>query len=448
MKPSYPCAHAVVLGAGESGLGAALLLRRRGARSTVFDSRPSPAATKTLQAIGAEVISAAPETPLPPNADLCVVSPGVPPEHPWIRQARDRGLRIVPEFEFGWSAFGGQTLAVTGTNGKSSAVKFAAGCLQRAGLRAVPCGNYGPSVCRIVAEQPDIEWLVMELSSFQLELSAAFRAEASILLNISPNHLDRHGTMARYVSAKANLFACIGADDLCLAPPEWIGEMRGRAGGRGRWFSFGTSPDADFQWIEGFVRRGQSTLADLRNSYFDNPIIGPHAAAVTGSLVLAGVDPRAVQDAARAFEPLPHRLQKIAERGGIRFIDDSKATTLTALRAALEMAGGPVRLIAGGRLKEHDLDMVKESLARHVRAVYLIGEASDKMRHSWSDTVPCKPCLTLERAVEAAWREAEAGETILLSPGCASFDQFANYEERGERFRQCVWALIEERKDT
>ncbi|MCS6770485.1 MAG: UDP-N-acetylmuramoyl-L-alanine--D-glutamate ligase [Kiritimatiellae bacterium] len=433
--------HAVILGAGESGLGAALLLRKERARVTVWDRAPSDSALAALHAIGVSAVPTGDRPPWPSDADLCVISPGIPLSHPWVRQALEHGIPIVPEFELGWSRFSGKTLAITGTNGKSTMVKWAAESLQAAGLRAAPCGNYGPSVCRVVAEKKDLDWLVIEASSFQLEASVRFRADIGILLNIAPNHLDRHGTMDAYISAKSRLFANVGSDDWCLSPPSWLDRMRAAAGGRGRWLTFGVSPECDAEWRPGSIVLRHGECLRIQGTYFDNPVLGPHAAAVAASFVAAGLPIGALETSAREFEPLPHRMQKVAESRGVTFIDDSKSTTLSAMSAALQMAPGPVRLIAGGLLKQSDLDSVKQMLACRARTVYLIGASTHAMKSAWSDVVPCRVCGSLEDAIRAAWSEAERGDVILLSPGCASFDQFANYIERGVIFRRIAESI-------
>ncbi|HMP76061.1 MAG TPA: UDP-N-acetylmuramoyl-L-alanine--D-glutamate ligase [Kiritimatiellia bacterium] len=438
--------HALVLGLGESGAHAAKLLLREGLRVTIFEQQVHPMTAEAWVGLGGQTVAAAPDAAIPADVDLCVVSPGIPVEHPWLASARARGLHPVPEFELGWSRFRGRVAAITGTNGKSTMVKWMAESLLASGFRAAPAGNYGPSVSRVVCEQPDLDWLVIEASSFQLETARHFRADLSVLLNIAPNHLDRHPSMEAYVDAKARLFAQVRGRDVCMAPAAWRTRMQAASGGRGAWYSFGCAATDDYRWGNSCVLHRADTVLDARGTFLDNAILGPHAAAVAGALHAAGLPLDGAGAAARAFKSLPHRMEPVAEAGGIRFVNDSKATTLTAMRAALEMAGGPVRLIAGGLLKETDLNCVKEMLALHARGVYLVGKAAEKMASQWADTVPCEVCGELEKAVGAAWRAARPGEVILLSPGCASFDQFANFERRGDEFRRIAKALAGERK--
>ena len=432
--------HALVLGLGTSGAAAARLLRREGSRVTVWEARPDAQDGDRWAREGVRVSTGVDES-APGDVDLCVVSPGIRVDHPWLRQARERGVRLVPEFELGWSRYRGRVAAITGTNGKSTSTKWLAECLCAEGFYAVPAGNYGLPVCEAVAQAKQPDWLVLELSSFQLELAALFRADISILLNLSPNHLDRHPDMEAYVRAKARLFQRVTMTDICLAPRAWASRMMAAASARGRWLRFGGEPEDDYRWVPGRIQHAGTTLVDIAGSYFDNAVLGPNAAAVIGGLHASGVPLGKLSDLARRFHSLPHRMEEIATIRGVRFVNDSKATTLTALQAGVQMAGAPVRLIAGGLLKETDLNCVKEMLALRVRGLYLIGKSAEVMANRWSVVVPARVSGTLEQAVRDAAGDARAGEVVLLSPGCASFDQFRNYEERGERFRQVISLL-------
>ncbi len=434
---------ALVLGLGGSGEAAARLLRREDAAVTVIDRKLSEGArlrAEALKAEGVRVEQAGDDLPAGDFA-VCIASPGVPVDGPWIRAARARHIPVVAELELGWSRFGGRVLAITGTNGKSTVVKWAVEALQAEGLRAEPAGNYGPPACRVVAARPDLQWLVLEVSSFQLETTQHFRPHVGLLLNLVPNHLDRHGDFATYERMKARLFAQTQAGDVCVAPVAQLDRLRALSQGKGTWCSFAAEAPADYVYREGRVLHQGEPLADLRGTYFGNDVLGCNAAGLLAALHQAGRPPAHAVAAAHAFRPLPHRMELVAVKKGVRFINDSKATTLSALGAGLRMAGSRTRLIAGGLLKETDLDGVKEMLAKHGAGVYLIGRASEQMAAAWSGVVPCHPCGTLDQALVSAWRDASAGETVLLSPGCASFDQFRNYEERGERFRERVGLL-------
>lgn len=439
--------HAVVLGLGASGVAAARLLRAEGTAVTVMERVASPvveASRGELASLGIQVMVG--EGGLPPDSfDVCVVSPGVPVTSPWPLEAQARGLPLLAELELGWSRRGPATkvVAVTGSNGKSNAVKWMTEALAEAGYAVALGGNYGPPVCRVVHEQRDLDWLVLEVSSFQLETTRTFHADLGILLNLVPNHLDRHGDLETYRAAKARLFAHLHPGDVALVHEDCSAWLPPPPPGIA-WRTFGRSAACDYRYQMGRVEHGAQVLADLSGSYFGNEVLGVNAAGVLGALDEGGLNVEAAVRVAQVFRPLPHRMETVAEARGIRFINDSKATTLAALSAAVRMCGGKVRLIAGGLLKEKDLTAAKEVLAQHAAGVYLIGKASEPMASAWSAVTQCVKCDTLAAAAETAWREAQPGETILLSPGCASFDQFRNFEERGERFRQAARALTGE----
>ena len=434
---------ALVLGLGSSGRSAARLLLREGATVRCVDRADTPelrAACATLVEAGATVDFGADMLPSV-NFDLCVVSPGVPADGPWVKGIGARGIPVVPEFELGWSRLAdSRTIAVTGTNGKSTVVKWIAESLCAAGFSAVPSGNYGTPVCDVALAGKAPDWLVIEASSFQLETIAAFRAEVGVLLNLLPNHLDRHPDFDTYANCKAALFRHTRPADYAVVPAALADDLRLRSGGQCRWLTFGSGA-GDFRFEAGHVMCRAASVADLRGTYFDNPVLGVNAAAAVGALIAAGIDPQAAVSAARDFSGLPHRMERVAERRGVRYINDSKATTLTALEAGVNMCGGRVRLIAGGLLKETDLALIIPSLQARVASIYLIGDASARLRKAWGDAVRCMECGDLEGALCEASRDAAPGDTVLLSPGCASFDQFRGYAHRGETFRMLVKRL-------
>ncbi len=436
---------ALVLGLGSSGEAAARLLLGRGVRVTVLDAGAGAA----LRARAASLESGGAAVRLGPGGlpagdfNVCIVSPGLRLDDPWVLAARASGASIWGEIELGWRACRSRMLAVTGSNGKSTLVKLCRDALWAAGYTAEIAGNYGPPLCEAVcASAPD--WLVVEVSSFQLETVEAFCPDVGILLNLNPNHLDRHGSMAVYGQMKARLFARMGAAQTAILPadvPAWMQEAIPPAC---RCRTFGAQPGADAVYAQGAVTvcgRGPFALVD---SAFGNDVMGLTAAACMVALDSLGADPACVVAAARRFERLPHRMESVAAVGGVEFVDDSKATNLAALAAGLAMASGPVRLIAGGLLKEHDLDPIKKRLVNRVRGVYIIGKFAQEMASAWQDVVPCCICRDLNEAVHRAWKEANTGEVVLLSPGCASFDQFRSFEDRGDQFKSIVRGLKEE----
>lgn len=438
--------HALVLGLGGSGEAAAELLRDEGAEVVALDAGDNPGLRGRqgeLEAHGIRVLLGAKDVPAG-SFDVAVVSPGVPVTSPWILEMRQRGIPVIPELELGWSRRSCKVVAITGSNGKSTAVKWMAESLEAAGLKAAPAGNYGPAVSAVVRERRDLDWLVLEVSSFQMETAVSFRPDVGILLNINPNHLDRHGDMQLYTKMKARIFAAMNGTDTGLVPLNLLKSIKAFSGGKGRWRTFGAAARADLRYEDGQVWSDHRVAADLRGTYFANEVLGLAAAAVVGGLQACGVDPACAVSAARGFKALPHRMELVAESNGVRFVNDSKATNLSAMAAALRMAPGKSRLIAGGLVKEKDFSFVKELLVERASGVYLIGQASEEMSSAWSGVVPCFLCGTLDAALRKARNEARAGETVLLSPACASFDQFRNYEERGDVFRKLVMDLVEE----
>ena len=434
--------NVLVLGAGVSGEAAAALLVREGASVVVIDGatpEKSEQKIKKLRSLGAcPVFGDAERLPDEPF-DFAVASPAFAPSHPWLTACSERGLEVLSELELGARFWRGRLLAVTGSKGKSSIVKLLSDTLNRAGHTASPAGNYGIPLCALCNEKPGLEWAVVEVSSFQMEHTWTFHPEGSVVLNVQADHLDRHGGMSVYKELKLKLFSAMRPGTLALLPeglsawsavPDDLETRR-----------IGVSPDADWRYTPGRIE-GPDGGISLAGSWFDNPVFGISAAAATALLRRCGLDRAQIEAGLRAFEPLEHRMQRIGvSEAGVTYIDDSKATSLTATAAAIRMVGGPVRLIAGGQLKETHVNCLKEILANSVKKVYLIGCCAQQLAEAWSDAVPCEVCGTMERAVSRAATEAIRGETVLLSPGTASFDQFTGYRERGKRFADCARAV-------
>ena len=439
--------QALVLGFGKSGEAAARLLMGEGTAVTVVDAHTSlehEQRAEPMRAAGANILL---HKQIPPDVpfDVCVISPGIPITSSWATTCRQRSIPIISELELGWSRFSGKTIAVTGTNGKSTIVKLLADMLCQSGVNAVACGNYGYPVSAVVNDT-DVDCLVMEVSTFQLESVHTFRADINVLLNIHPDHLDRHADFKEYVSLKVALFEHIHASDISIVPYEWKSRIPSSIQAHGIWITFGIEEDADYRYENSVIMAPDSTRISLADSYFNNPILGVNAAAACAVALTYALPPQNIEKGLQAFRPLPHRMEVVGIQEGVTYINDSKSTTLTSVKAALEMISGPVRLIAGGILKEKDVSFLKEVLAQRVEAVYLIGEAAEKLKGAWGQVVPCVCCNTLEEAVMCAGKDTRQGEVVLLSPGCASFDQFNNYQHRGNRFKNSVTELEKEKQ--
>ncbi|MBN2684698.1 MAG: UDP-N-acetylmuramoyl-L-alanine--D-glutamate ligase [Pontiellaceae bacterium] len=414
--------HALVLGRGRSGKAAERLLC---------------AEQCAVQVVAEEEVSTAGLNELLRNEcfDVCIVSPGFSLDHPWVCAVREAGVPLLSELELGWSRHRGKTVAVTGSNGKSTAVKWICECLCAAGLKAEIGGNYGVPACEVVLDHPDLEWLVLEVSSFHLETVDLFQPDIAVVLNVLPNHLDRHGSMEAYWQTKARIFGkSPSADSVCIVPHDWPARFRTAVGG-GVWVTFGASDAATYTFCDGRILFGGGPVLDLSETQFDSPVLGSCTGAAVAAVAAAiNVDFKVVEQVARRFVALPHRMQVLGIIDGVEYVNDSKATNLAALAAAVQGCRSPVLLIAGGLAKETDFTFVKEILAERAKKIYLVGRASRSMYSAWSQVCACAECGTLEAAFQAARNEAKPGEIVLLSPGCASFDQFRSFEERGDHF--------------
>lgn len=422
--------HNVVLGLGVSGEAAAQLLLGQGAAVTVLDAANTLEKRQRAEALkrrGARVVLG--ELPLPAETySRCIVSPGVPLSSPWIREARAREVPLLSELELGWQhRRSARVLAITGSNGKSSVASFCRDALARSGYAAALGGNFGTPACALVAREAPWDWLVLEVSSFQLETVCGFRAEVGVMLNVYPNHLDRHKSIERYGALKARLFAHTKIGDTCVVPGEWMDRMRAESGGgAGQWVL--AEPD------ELGPRLAKTPAGEALGQ--------AGMAAASCALRAVGIGESPIEEAARAFKPLPHRRELVGCAGGVTYINDSKATNLAALTRAVDAISGPILLIAGGVCKEETADSVKEVLAQRVKKVYLVGQAAGKFERAWSGGVVCETCGTLTVALKRAREEALVGDTVLFSPGCASFDQFPNFVVRGEAFCTIVKEFI------
>ncbi len=327
------------------------------------------------------------------------------------------GVHVMSELEYGCrelKRLGVKMLAVTGSKGKSSVVKLVADALTLAGHRAVPCGNYGTPVSEVASCADLPEWAVVEVSSFMMETTnlPPDTFEAAAVLNLQEDHLDRHGSVDIYHSLKRRL----------------LDFAKERLAGSG-------VP------LDGARARRVSQPEDVRlfaGSYFDNGVLRENGEVAVALMRCAGLADAEIIRAFAEFEPLPHRFQPVADIGGVSFVDDSKATSVAALVAGVSMAAGKVRLIAGGLPKGDDPKIAVPILTERVKKVYLIGRCAEEFRSAWREAADCEVCGTLDRAVEAAKRDAEKGDVVLLSPGAASFDQFKSFGERGEVFASLV----------
>lgn len=449
--------RALVLGAGVSGLAAASLLCTKGYKATVFGKCSNEKAKASLIERGIEFCDL--DIAIGVHA-LCfdakisstlfaVLSPGISIRNNAIELLKSAGIPIIGEMELGL-ALGEKLLpfiAVTGSKGKSSIVKLIADTLTLAGKPALPCGNYGIATCSI-AETGESVIPVVECSSFQLESTTEnFAPKASLLLNISPDHLDRHSSIEEYRDTKLKIFEhCIGLKLIPKQTEYGIIEAAASLGMNPDTFvHFGTNQPAAYTYSNGKIYTSTHKEIDISGTYFDNSIIGPGAAAAVGILLDYGVTEEQIETGFKKFIPLAHRMQTIAEIDGVTFINDSKATSIAALFAGCKMAASakkPIFLIAGGKLKEKITLNANHLVDFYVKKVYIIGECLEEMASAWENDINIERCHTLEVAVNQAFLAAkQVNGIVLLSPGTASFDQFKSYNERGECFTNLVKLL-------
>ena len=448
-----------MVGLARSGAAVARMLAERGERVLGCDAGTPPEAAGLVEA-GVEVSLDVDGTALLEQATTVVKSPGVPAEAPVIATARERGIEVTGELEVSWRTLENEFCAVTGTNGKTTTTELL-GHIHRVAARPVAvAGNVGTPLASLAGEVDPAATVVCEASSFQLEDCSAFAPECAVLLNLAPDHLDRHGTLERYLEAKLRIFANQGNDDVAVyngATPELRERDLGGCARRVR-FCPPSTPTAN--------TAGEPSAADpdcelaLRDDLIfaaDEPLLrtgelrlfGAHnvenAMAAAAAALAIGIEREVVAEGLRSFEGVPHRLEPVRDRDGVLFVNDSKATNVASALAGIRAFDGGLHLILGGSTKGESFVPLAEPVAERCRACYLIGEAAEQLAADLAPAsargIELRRCETLERAVAEAASSARGGEVVLLSPACASFDAYADFEARGEHFRSLVEAL-------
>jgi len=446
-SPALP-RRALVLGLARTGEAVARVLARRGVAVTAADRKAVDAArAAALAAAGVVVRAGADDPAVLAGMDLVVPSPGVPADAPVLTAAVARGIPVWSEIELAFRLLSCPIVAITGTNGKSTTTSLVGLALARSGRRTFTGGNLGTPLVAAAAAEPPPEIAVAEVSSFQLEWVTRFRPRVAALLNLTPNHLDRHPTFAAYRDAKARVFAAQTPDDAAVLNRDDAETWRLASGLRARVVPFGAAPAETGAWLaDGGVAVRLPGGGEERYDLGRTRLRGRHnvenvmAAATVARL--AGATPAAVQEAIDGLEPLPHRLELVAERAGVRWIDDSKATNAGAAARSVEAVAGPVILLAGGLDKAGGYDPLVARARGKVRLAVAFGTAREAIATALTGGgVPVETVATLGEAVRRAADEAAPGDTVLLAPACASFDQFTDYAARGRAFRAAVEAL-------
>jgi UDP-N-acetylmuramoylalanine--D-glutamate ligase len=441
----------LVVGLGKSGLAAALFLRRRGAQVTVSDVRSAETLAKEIPALleeGIAVEAGGHGLLTFRRQDLIVVSPGVPLNTPEIVQVKSFGLPVIGEVELAARFLKGKVLAITGSNGKTTTTSLCGAMLAAGGSAVAVGGNIGLPVIALVEESRDDGWSVLEVSSFQLETTEKFRPEIAVILNVTPDHLDRHITFENYVAAKERIFARQTADDALVL--NWDDPVTRasakRASSRIFWFSRKAVVEqgAYVTGSEIVFRLTRDGTAEKIVAVADIPLKGNHnvenVLAAVCAARLAGVSAAAIRSAVVGFHAVEHRLEFVATLNAVDYYNDSKATNVDAAAKAIASFAGGIHLILGGKDKNSDYTQLSALLRERVKVVYTIGAAAEKIESQIRGDVPIVSAGTLGAAVGRAGEAAMPGEVVLLAPACSSFDQFENYEQRGQVFKELVMA--------
>lgn len=408
-----------VLGAGRSGLAAARLATHCGARVTIYDSRPAPGAVQATPESGREI-----------KTDLVVVSPGIETKGDFVRAFCEGSGELWGEVELAWRCFRGKTIAITGTNGKTTTTELVRDLVEATGRTCVACGNYGIPLSEVVLDEEVPEVVALEISSFQLETIVDFKPDAVVWLNFSADHMDRYQDLQDYLAAKLRIFENVTPETPVVV----------RAGSpvpdQGRRITFSSEEQADW------TLRGD-TLLEGERSYLamsETRLRGLHNAEnlMAACAVVEGLTPGLVRETLARYSPPEHRCELVAIIDGVEYLNDSKATNLHALESALRSQTRPTVLIAGGKEKGLDYQPLVPLLQERVKQVITFGEIGVKLTETFSSAIPGRTVETLEDAVALAAASSEPGDTVLFSPGTSSFDQFGGYEERGRAFKAAV----------
>jgi len=446
----------LVVGLGKSGVSSALFAKARGARVTVSDAKTEDQLRAEIPILldhGIAVETGGHGERTFRGQDLIIVSPGVPVDAPMLVHARALGESVIGEIELAAQFLQGPIVAITGSNGKTTTTTLTGEILVAAGFSTLVGGNIGTPAISLVETAKPGDFVVLEVSSFQLETIQTFRPKVAVILNITPDHLDRHRTFQAYLEAKARIFenqnggdfAVLNADDpTCLGLGDKV---------RSRVFWFSRHKEVQ---RGAYVRDGRILFRDENGQreimlVSEIPLKGAHnventLAAVTAGM-LVGCAPEKIRGAVQRFKAVEHRLEYVATIRGVEFFNDSKATNVDATIKALESFPANIHLILGGKDKGSDYTVLNDLLRQRVKRVYTIGAAAEKIESQIKGAAEVVHAETLENAIRRASAVAQAGDVVLLAPACASFDQFQSYEHRGRVFKEVVHALVEQSRE-
>jgi UDP-N-acetylmuramoylalanine--D-glutamate ligase len=436
----------LVVGLARTGVALTTFLAGAGARVTVTDQ----AAPADLEEMRREIqdLPVTEELGMPQprswqDFDLILLSPGVPPELPWLNLAREKGIPVWGELELAGQFIYRPIIAVSGTNGKTTTITLVGRFLEASGLRPLVGGNIGTPLISLLSRQKEADYLVLEVSSFQLDTGPHFHPQAAALLNITPDHLDRYADFAAYIASKAGLFRCMGPEDLKVLNAD-DPLVRPLGQGLGRVYYFSTKESfPEGAWVKAGAVQIRLSSGWEGNFPLSRILLpGRHNLEnIMAALLLAldaGAHPEACQEVLARFRGLPHRLEWVAKVREVDFYDDSKGTNVGAVACSLAHFHRPLILIAGGRDKDSDFSLLSTLIRERVKALVLLGETREHLARVWEGLAPAYLVADLAEAVNRALELAQPGEVVLLSPACASFDMFRDYVHRGETFQRLV----------
>jgi UDP-N-acetylmuramoylalanine--D-glutamate ligase len=438
--------RAAVIGMARSGIGAAKLIHRLGGRALISDLKPASmleSALEELRDTGVEVETGGHVRTAQETFDLIVLSPGVVPAENLARVWQERQTPVWSELELAARVFAGRWIGVTGSNGKTTTVHLIAAMLEQAGLRAIMAGNVGTAWSGLLPSAEGTAFVV-EVSSFQLEHALGLRPTVAVLLNLFENHLDRHGTMEVYAELKARLFRNQTERECAVINGDDDGARRIARGARSRVLYFGAGADCDFRLESDHLACRRDGESEIILPLSEFPFRGRHnalnALAAAAAAHAFGIEMHAIRRALRSAKPVEHRIEYVTSREGVAYFNDSKSTNMVATMTALDSFDGDVILLFGGRPKKESFAPLAGRFGRPIKKLIVFGEAVPKMMSELPAGLPVECAEDISGALALARAAARAGDTILLSPGCTSFDQFNNFEERGRIFKALVSA--------
>lgn len=437
-----------VIGAARSGQASAVELKKLGAHPFLSESKPAEKFTETIRLLDKSGIDYefGGHTNRVYDCDLIVTSPGVPQSSGVLAEATKRNIKIISELELGFQLCKGKVLAITGSNGKTTTTSLVGEIFKHSSLTGAVAGNIGNPFVAIAGSIGPDDWAILEVSTFQLEWIEKFKPHVAAVLNITPDHLDRHGSMENYITLKLKVFANQNGTNVSVLNSD-NDILRGFKPRSETWM-FSTKHEIENGC---FIEKDMIVL-----NYHDKKeeiikideigIRGPHnlanACAASACCAAAGIDNETIAKGLRSFKGVEHRLEQVGLMGGVSFVNDSKATNVDAVYWALQSVSPPIILIAGGRDKDSDFRSLRELIKEKVKAVVLLGEAADKIARAFDGCTEIYRAETIADAASKAYKAAKPAGTVLLSPACASFDMFDNYEHRGQAFKQAVKKLI------